>query len=310
MTRNRILLAILLIGGTFFLIGRAWGTVWSNPSPRLWPGKYLNVYNASQRKTSVEQAVRTLNQVGLPIKLRLVSRPEYAQVGVWDVTRFSKDCSGSGVVGCAPKGYRESGKSWVQLIKPTEENPEQPQFSQVVVHEFMHVLGMEHRKGGCQMMNPEMCEPRNYFRPEQGCPVDPRYGLSPTEWCSGVSTSRYLCRPTVREAQELLRIYGGKLPAGYSPWCSKTEAIVWAADCIYPQWHSRNNIFPAQIDPGSKTCSSSNPRFFWEPLKEAQLAARRVWRKHPSSSLFREIHRLDRMAQNCPKGLCLPKWHR
>ena len=269
-----------------------------------WPGKTLTIYNNSRWNTSVTHAVTDLNKVGMNIKLQLTNDPSKAQVMVSDVTHFTGGCAASGVVGRAPQGYKSDRKSWVHLT-PLKRGKDRGQNSQVIMHELGHVLGLGHRTGGCQLMNPEMCEPTSRFVADKGCPINDRFGMDPDEWCSGVRYEKNMCGPTKPEAEKLISMYGGKLRSDYTAWCHKTVIQSWVSDCAYPQWHAKHNIFPMPLTPDGKSCAKQTPRWGWEPLLWAQKASRTAWRRHPSQQILKEIHRLDHIARLCPRSLCL-----
>lgn len=303
-------IAVLIIGAVFFAIGRAWGASLVDED-QAWPKGEIPVYSQSSRTKSIPKAIQDFNGLGLGVSFRMVQSPQEARILVEDTKHFNPKCSGKGVVGCTLRGYHSDQKNWLQLEAPTRNIPDHESFSQVVIHEFIHVLGVGHRKGKCLLMSEFLCESKEIsFQQDSGCPIRPRFGLQPSEWCPGVAQESYLCKPTKTELEELVRLYGGRIPPDYSPWCKTKQEYSWTGDCIHPEWKPLRDLTPARISSQTGTCAKNNPRYMWEYLQEAREAAWEVQRKTPLTrrqSINQEIRRLEKMSLYCPDNICLGK---
>jgi len=309
--RCSILLGVI-IGGLLIVLAVTSVVAWAgNFGPQTWPGKTIKIYSSSKWNKSVPDGIRGINQVGLSIKLVMVKRKELAQIVISDTHHFRGGCAGGGVVGCAPKGYRSH--SWVQLIPKRKSEKDDGSNAQLVMHELGHVLGLDHRDGGCKLMNPLMCDKAPLNKTDSGCPVQTRFGLNRSEWCSGDSTEYQMCRPTIEAARQLISLYGGHLPANYNPWCSHRKEKSWILDCAYPKWNSPHNPYPIPMTKNHNACQAKAPYFGWQGLGLAQRAARNSYIRADKKDLhslraeiLRELYRLDRLAKDCPGRYCFP----
>jgi hypothetical protein len=118
----------------------------------LWPNHNIRVFDGSRaHSTAVRKAVQVWDAARIGRRFVLTGR-RGAQVIVTDVSRLGGEADAEGTEGYAP-GYVDTIRILTRL-SPDENATE------VVSHEFGHILGLEHTHGICSVMTPsgrELC---------------------------------------------------------------------------------------------------------------------------------------------------------
>jgi hypothetical protein len=137
---KRLIPAVLAVCG-LSLITAAPGEAYSIGG-RPWPYTTVTYYTAATAYSgSVNRAARILNRAGIGVRLRRVARP-YARVLV--------AYGGSACEGAAFVGFQRFAPDVVRLGRGCSRGL----VTLTAVHEFGHVLGLDHETRRCARMNP------------------------------------------------------------------------------------------------------------------------------------------------------------
>jgi hypothetical protein len=175
----------------------------------LWPGGTIRVYDGSDWPRTVRLALGRWNSAHTGVRFELTGDRRTADVVVLSepAKQIQRECPEARAAGCqaySHVGYK-AGDGPAQIVLPSVvpmvDRFHTPGFVRLTVHEFGHVIGLRHVTNPCELMNPNVNLPR--------CPV-----------MSGARPRRWLCGPTRGDAERAARLYGGRVPTGYSPYCS------------------------------------------------------------------------------------------
>jgi predicted Zn-dependent protease len=174
----------------------------------LWPRGTIRVYDASDWPQTVRLAIDRWNSAETGVRFELTHDRRSADVMVVSepAEQIQRECPEARASECqaySRVGYTPAdGVARVVLPSaiPMVDKFHTPFFVRLTVHELGHVIGLRHVTNPCELMNPNVNLPR--------CPV-----------MSRARPRRWLCGPTRGDAERAARMYGGRVPADFTPFC-------------------------------------------------------------------------------------------
>jgi hypothetical protein len=125
----------------------------SDRGPQAWPGGTLTYFDASGSRAAVDAAATRWNRSGVQIRLRPASDRAHANVVFVANAKVLRSTCGRSCLGLSSTiGHPRSSRAVVTL-NPSIAGTPTALSVWVVMHELGHVLGLEHRKGSCSLMN-------------------------------------------------------------------------------------------------------------------------------------------------------------
>lgn len=121
--------------------------------PKAWPGGALSYFDASGSAAAVDAAARRWNRSGVRIHLRRASDRTHANVVfIAEGKRLRATC-GRSCLGLSSTIGHPRGSRAIVSLNPAIVGAPTALNVWVVMHELGHVLGLQHRKGSCSLMN-------------------------------------------------------------------------------------------------------------------------------------------------------------
>lgn len=247
--------------------------------------RQLKIYDRSTHGKALHKAARQWNGSGLNLKIVFVQKASQADVIAKSVKRFTRrGCTSVGVMGCASVGRKPwPYKGRLELRDAYKQDRTNPKFVDIASHEIGHLLGLRHTDRHCALMNNNSrCRKATQeFKMDPTCPAGDGL-LSSVKWCPSSKRQEMMCGPNIEELKKLIRIYGGEIREGYSPWCASTQKQSWRGWCIYPHWTPRGEQRPGFIrgsGKGARCIPGKTPADYKLALREAILELQEVQRE-------------------------------
>jgi len=245
----------------------------SEQSSISWPDHQLRILDHSGRPLELRSAAMKWNQSGLNMKVSIVADGQDYDVVANAVKAPGHPCGGLNALGCATVG-KEPSLPWqdpvLELQAPTATSQDRDEFATVAAHEIGHLLGLQHNKRHCSLMNSRAGCRRQViaYHMAVGCPVLYDHGVMDAgAWCPSISSGRWMCGPSDWELRQLQARYGGKIAADYSPWCGYEKKVKWRGWCLYPSWTPKGSVRPNWIK--NDRCTKEAPERYLSLLPYA-----------------------------------------